>query len=534
VADLSGIVQKLEDKVAAALRDHNLTAAAVGTPAAQSAMAEYDQLVKDANSSIGIKYLALHSVAIKNGFYVDKRDQQEMLGTVAQEMGNMSPNEVLADIKHLKSNYPAIYQCDAVALDRMESNAVEFMSRLPMDQQDRAVAEAKNIQLNARLIQPETRENFVPEPFIQSSKFQPIASPISKKQAYLQQQAKLPRAHSSEVAKNNLDFEPTYTKQQTKISEESISIPVKNLWIGTLLFFCLISGVTLSMLSNFSSRRTQSHVDQININQEADKKTNNSTNSQDGFIASQPIPPTGAPIVLQSKPVVTSGILIPENYGGNINNGVNLSNPVILRPTTPVHSTTPKSNITKSLPVRQRQEVEEALEIPSGKPSSELRSKKKEITSPSEENSEEIVSDSVPISSPSADKKSLQPSQLSSNQNSPEKIVSTYYQDINDRQYQSAWNKLPSDLQQNRSIHPQGYQSFIGFFDRMKSIQVNELIVVEETASQAVVAADLNCEFRKDVKSPLFLRFVLNRNDYNQQWEISRIKLDPNRKSFCG
>jgi hypothetical protein len=50
----------------------------------------------------------------------------------------------------------------------------------------------------------------------------------------------------------------------------------------------------------------------------------------------------------------------------------------------------------------------------------------------------------------------------------------------------------------------------------MKSIQVNELIVVEETASQAVVAADLNCEFRKDVKSPLFLRFVLNRNDYNQ------------------
>jgi hypothetical protein len=532
VADRSGIIKKLEDKVTAALRDHNLTAAAGGTPVAQSAMAEYDRLVKDTSYPVGIRYLALHSVAMKQGFYVDKRDQQEMLGTVSQEMGNMSPTEVLAGIKYLKSNYPAIYQCDAVALDRKESSIVELMTRLPMDQQDRAVAEAKNVQLEARPIQPEARENLVPKPFIQSSKFQPIASPISKKQAYLQQQAKLPRAHSSEVAKNNLDFEPTSTKQQTKISEESISIPLKNLWIGTLLLFCLISGVTLSMLGNFSSRRTQSHVDQININQEADKKTNDSTNSQDGFIASQPIPPTGAPIVLQSKPVVTSEISIPENYGGNINNGVNLSNPVILRPTTPVHSTTPKSNITKSLPVRQ--EVEEALEIPSGKPSSELRSKKKEITSPSEENSEEIVSGSVPISSPSADKKSLQPPQLSSNQNSPEKIVSTYYQDINDRQYQSAWNKLPSDLQQNRSIHPQGYQSYTDFFDRMRSIQINELIVVEETASQAIVAADLNCEFRKDVKSPLFLRFVLNKNDHNQQWKIFRINLDPNRKSFCG
>jgi hypothetical protein len=153
VADRSGIIQKLEDKVTAVLRDHNLTAAG-GIPAAQSAMAEYDRLTKDSNSSIGIRYLALHSVAVKQGFYVDKRDQQEMLGTVSQEMGNMSPTEVLAGIKYLKSNYPAIYQCDAVALDRMESNAVEFMTRLPMDQQDKAVAEAKNVQLEARPIDP--------------------------------------------------------------------------------------------------------------------------------------------------------------------------------------------------------------------------------------------------------------------------------------------------------------------------------------------------------------------------------------------
>jgi hypothetical protein len=153
VADRSGIVQKLEDKVAAALRDHNLTAAAGGTPAAQSAMAEYDRLVKDAGSPVGIRYLALHSVAMKQGFYVDKRDQQEMLGTVSQEMGNMSPTEVLAGIKYLKSNYPAIYQCDAVALDRKESSIVELMTRLPMDQQDRAVAEAKNVQLEARPIE---------------------------------------------------------------------------------------------------------------------------------------------------------------------------------------------------------------------------------------------------------------------------------------------------------------------------------------------------------------------------------------------
>jgi ARC6-like, IMS domain len=326
VADRSGIVQKLEDKVAAALRDHNLTAAAGGTPAAQSAMAEYDRLAQDPGSSIGIRYLALHSVAMKQGFYIDKRDQQEMLGTVSQEMGNMSPTEVLAGIKHLKSNYPAIYQCDAVAIDRKESSIVEFMARLPIDQQDQAVVKAQNVQLNARpitsgaseAIQPEARENPVvaTEPFIQPSQSQPVESPISKKQAYAAQQSKLPRAHSSELDRNKLDFEPTYTKLQTKISEESISIPLKNLWIGVLLLFCLISGVTLGILNIFSSRNTQSYVDQVKVNQENDKRKI----IQDGIIASQPISlPTSSSVVLQSKPVVTSGSSIPVD-SGNINN----------------------------------------------------------------------------------------------------------------------------------------------------------------------------------------------------------------------
>jgi hypothetical protein len=295
VADRSGIIQKLEDKVAAALRDHNLTAAAGGTPVAQSAMAEYNRLVQDASFSTGIRYLALHSVAVKQGFYVDKRDQQEMLGTVAQEMGNLSPTEVLVGIQNLKSNYPAIYQCDAMAIDRKESSIVEFMARLPIDQQDQAVVEAKNVQLNARLIQPEVRENPVvaTEPFIQPSQSQPVESPISKKQSYAVQQSKLPRAHSSESDRNKLDFEPTYTKLQTKISEESISIPLKNLWIGVLLLFCLISGITLGILNNFSSRSTQSYVDQVKVNQE-------------------PTPsPTSSSVVLQSKPVVTSRSLIP-------------------------------------------------------------------------------------------------------------------------------------------------------------------------------------------------------------------------------
>jgi ARC6-like, IMS domain len=198
VADRSGIVQKLEDKVAAALRDHNLTAAAGGAPAEQSVMAEYDRLVQDAGSSVGIRYLALHSVAVKQGFYVDKRDQQEMLGTVSQEMGNMSPTEVLAGIKYLKSNYPAIYQCDAVALDRKESSIVELMTRLPLDQQDRAVVEAKNVQLEARPIEPlppVAINPIISNPTPQAQQL-PI-TPIPVAQSYTPQPTQLPEQNSN-------------------------------------------------------------------------------------------------------------------------------------------------------------------------------------------------------------------------------------------------------------------------------------------------------------------------------------------------
>jgi ARC6-like, IMS domain len=252
VADRSGIVQKLEDKVAAALRDHNLTAAAGGTPAAQSAMAEYDRLVQDPGSSIGIRYLALHSVAMKQGFYIDKRDQQEMLGTVSQEMGNMSPTEVLAGIKYLKSNYPAIYQCDAVALDRKESSIVELMTRLPMDQQDRAVAEAKNVQLEARPIDlaPVEIPVVALQPFISPPQpIEPVPIPIT--QAYTPQST---QTYTPQPAQ-------TYIPQQTQLpvqnnSNKGALIIGGGMIAGAILFSTILLSQQLKPSSDVNSANT--------------------------------------------------------------------------------------------------------------------------------------------------------------------------------------------------------------------------------------------------------------------------------------
>jgi hypothetical protein len=250
VADRPGIVQKLEDNLAAALRDYNLHALAGGVPVEQSALAEYDRLVKDARVSIGIRYLALHSVAVKQGFYIDKRDQQEMLGTVAQEMGKMSPTEVLQGIQHLKSNYLAIYQSDAAALDRYESHAVEFMTRLPIDQQDKAVAEAKNVQLNARPITSGASEVIDPAP---------VKIPVVAPEPFI------PPAQSSAHA---------ITQSHIPQSSQPTQLPIQNNSKGALIIGSgMIAGAIIFSTAIMSSKSNQTSTSISNSTQQPNVTT---------------------------------------------------------------------------------------------------------------------------------------------------------------------------------------------------------------------------------------------------------------------
>jgi serine/threonine protein kinase, bacterial len=120
------------------------------------------------------------------------------------------------------------------------------------------------------------------------------------------------------------------------------------------------------------------------------------------------------------------------------------------------------------------------------------------------------------------------------NQSPPEDLIAQYYQAINSKQYQTAWDKLPPNMQEDRNLHPNGYQSYTDFFNNFNSLHVNNLKTIERTNSNAIVSADLSCELKNGDKSPLFLRYFMNWNNSDRQWQISKIKLDPDRQSSCG
>jgi hypothetical protein len=112
--------------------------------------------------------------------------------------------------------------------------------------------------------------------------------------------------------------------------------------------------------------------------------------------------------------------------------------------------------------------------------------------------------------------------------------VTQYYQEINKGNYQSAWNKLPLNLQKNTKVHPEGFKSFKDFFSSINDIKINSLSILEQKDSKAVVSVDLCQSNKTNLKSHKLLRFYLSQNTKNQQWEISKINEDPDPKDACG
>jgi hypothetical protein len=120
---------------------------------------------------------------------------------------------------------------------------------------------------------------------------------------------------------------------------------------------------------------------------------------------------------------------------------------------------------------------------------------------------------------------SSNPSQI--DRSLPEDLVAQYYQAIDNRQYQSAWDKLPPNMQADRNLHPNGYQSYVDFFNSLSSMKVNNLKTIERNNASAIVSADILYQLKNGEQSPLFLYYFMNWNNSAQQWQISKIRLAP-------
>jgi hypothetical protein len=182
VGDRPEILAKLEDKVQELLRDHRMTTETTGiNESDQSPLTGYENISKNPNISMGVRYLALHCVANKQGLYHDSHDQPQMLGVMSQEMGKVPLAIAVQDIQQLKTYYPSVYNLDRPFFDRAEANALALMTRLTIDQQDKTVAEAKGVPLQPLPISaPVPQTPPTPQPAPEAPKEPDPASAVSQ------------------------------------------------------------------------------------------------------------------------------------------------------------------------------------------------------------------------------------------------------------------------------------------------------------------------------------------------------------------
>jgi serine/threonine-protein kinase len=108
---------------------------------------------------------------------------------------------------------------------------------------------------------------------------------------------------------------------------------------------------------------------------------------------------------------------------------------------------------------------------------------------------------------------------------SPEKFVQDYYATINEGQYQDAWNLLSPRYQANTGLHPQGYDSYVGWWGRqVGSVNVDQVNLKEANTETATVVARLTYFMKDGRQEPSSVRFSLVWDADNNRWAIAGAK----------
>jgi serine/threonine protein kinase, bacterial len=148
------------------------------------------------------------------------------------------------------------------------------------------------------------------------------------------------------------------------------------------------------------------------------------------------------------------------------------------------------------------------------------------IVSPELNNStpNEVASPIQPSVSPNSATQNSAPSQPVVSALLPAQSVQIYYSSLNSRQYQTGWNYLSTEFQNNKAVHENGYQSFLEWWTKVKQINIQEVVPVSQNSQEAVVDANLTYVMNKGSVSSESLRYFLGWDATTGKWRIESVK----------
>ncbi|WP_137666795.1 hypothetical protein [Sphaerospermopsis reniformis] len=112
------------------------------------------------------------------------------------------------------------------------------------------------------------------------------------------------------------------------------------------------------------------------------------------------------------------------------------------------------------------------------------------------------------------------------NRISPAKAIENYYTMINNQQYDSAWDIYPTEVKEDKELHPNGYDSFIEWWTKVNYVNVNNVSIASENNDSAIVNFRSRYEMKNGKSIPLRLKFYLVWDQENETWYVTKIKHD--------
>ena len=127
----------------------------------------------------------------------------------------------------------------------------------------------------------------------------------------------------------------------------------------------------------------------------------------------------------------------------------------------------------------------------------------------------------TPISSPTPSLQFSPSTPTPIDRPSPEQAIQNYYANINQGQFQTSWNLLSPNLQENRKLHPKGYVSYRDWWgNRVQSVYVKQVNLVQANAETATLNAQLEYTMKTGQVVPSSVNFLLLWDAQNRRWVV--------------
>ncbi|MDF5719426.1 MAG: protein kinase [Rhizonema sp. PD37] len=104
----------------------------------------------------------------------------------------------------------------------------------------------------------------------------------------------------------------------------------------------------------------------------------------------------------------------------------------------------------------------------------------------------------------------------------PEQAVRDYFATLNQGKYRDAWNQLSPSFQKNKTLHPDGYLSYIDWWGRqVRQIEIDQVTLVEAGTETATVKAKLQYILNNGKVVPNNVLFSLLWDAENNRWVLA-------------